>query len=69
MNFLDYVTNFQNELDKQVVQGCTSGWMEQNSGQVKYNGGNEIKIPSMTMDGLGDYDRDEGSERCCYPEI
>ncbi|MGO3650952.1 hypothetical protein [Vagococcus sp.] len=59
-NTLEYSKIFQPVLDKQVVQEATSGWMEANAGQVKYNGGNEVKLPSLTMDGLGDYDRQTG---------
>lgn len=59
-NTLEYAKIFQQELDKQVVALATSGWMEANAGMVKYNGGNECKIPVLTMDGLGDYDRTNG---------
>lgn len=59
-NNLEYAKLFQASLDKQVVQESTTGWMESNASQVKYNGGNEVKIPSILMDGLGDYDRAGG---------
>ena len=59
-NVLEYAKIFQTTLDKQAVQESTTGWMEANAGQVKYNGGNEVKIPSITMDGLADYDRTTG---------
>ena len=59
-NVLEYAKNFQQELDRQLVEDATSGWMEANAGQVKYSGGNEIKIPRITMNGLGDYDRELG---------
>lgn len=59
-NTLAYVQIFQEELDLQMIQGSTTGWMEPNSKMVKYNGGNEIKIPSVLMDGLADYDRENG---------
>lgn len=60
INTLEYAKLFQTELDKQVAQQATSGWMESNAGQVKYNGGNEIKIPDIVVQGLADYDRDNG---------
>lgn len=60
INALEFATLTQTELDKQVVAEATSGWMELNSSKVKYNGGNEVKIPKISMDGLGDYDRDNG---------
>lgn len=50
----------QKKLDQAVVIGATSGWMEANAGQVIYNGGDELKIPTMTTAGLADYDRDNG---------
>lgn len=59
-NILEYAKIFQQELDKQVVAQATSGWMEDNTGLVKYNGGNEVKIPVIEMDALGDYDRANG---------
>ena len=31
--------------------------MDANAGQVIYNGGKEVKIPKINMDGLGDYSR------------
>lgn len=60
INTLEYAKLFQTELDKQVTQQATSGWMEANAGQVKYSGGDEIKIPDLVVQGLGDYDRDNG---------
>lgn len=59
-NNLEYSKIFQPVLDKQVEQESTTGWMEANAGQVKYTGGDEVKIPSMIMDGLGDYNRQTG---------
>ena len=34
--------------------------MDANAGQVIYNGGAEVKIPKMSVQGMGDYDRDTG---------
>ena len=59
-NTIEYAKVFQQELDKQVIEGCTSGWMEENAAQVIYNGGNEIKMPKMSLQGLGSYSRSEG---------
>lgn len=60
INSLEYSKVFQTQLDQQVVHEATSGWMEVNAGQVKYSGGNEVKIPTIGTSGLGDYDRDKG---------
>ena len=63
INTLEYSKIFQQQLDQQIIEGATSGWMEDNAGQVKYSGGNEVKIPTISTQGLGDYDRDEGFVR------
>lgn len=63
INTLEYAKIFQRELDRQVEQQATSGWMEANAGQVIYNGGDEIKIPDIVVQGLADYDRDNGFVR------
>lgn len=34
--------------------------MDANAGQVKYTGGDEVKIPKISLVGLGNYDRDKG---------
>lgn len=60
MNTIETAKIFQTELDKAAVEQSTSGWMEVNDKLVKYNGGSEVKIPDLTMDGLADYDRSEG---------
>lgn len=59
-NMLEYAAIFQAELDKAAVEQATSGWMELNDKLVKYNGGSEVKIPKLDMDGLADYDRQNG---------
>ncbi len=59
-NTIEYAKVFQKELDKQILEGSTSGWMEENASQVIYNGGAEIKMPKMSMQGLGSYSRDDG---------
>lgn len=59
-NTIEYAKVFQKELDKQILEGATSGWMEENASQVIYNGGAEIKMPKMSMQGLGSYSRDDG---------
>ena len=60
LNTIQTATIIQSELDKAAVEQATSGWMEVNEKLVKYNGGAEVKIPSLDMDGLADYDRKNG---------
>jgi hypothetical protein len=59
-NTLAYASIFQQTLDKAAVQQARTGWMEGNAGKVIYKGGKEVKIPKLSMDGLGDYDRNGG---------
>lgn len=56
----EYAKVFQSELDRQVSESATSGFMEDNAGQVIYNGGKEVKVPVLALKGLANYDRDEG---------
>lgn len=56
-NTIQFATLIQNELDKTAIQESCTGWMDSNAGQVKYSGGNEVKIPTLSMDGLADYKR------------
>lgn len=60
INTIEYSKLMQKKLDQAVIIGATSGWMEANAGEVIYNGGDEVKIPTMTTAGLADYDRDNG---------
>ncbi len=60
INTLEYAGILQNKLDQHVIKSATSGWMENNAGQVKYTGGKEIKIPTIATQGLAEYDRDSG---------
>lgn len=60
VNTIQTATIIQTELDKAAVEQATSGWMEVNDKLVKYTGGAEVKIPSLEMDGLADYDRKNG---------
>ena len=60
VNTIATATLFQKNLDKQAAQQALTGWMEGNAGQVIYNGGAEVKIPKLDMDGLANYSRTDG---------
>lgn len=60
INTLQYAQILQTQLDQAAVREAVTGWMDANAGQVRYNGGNEVKIPKMSVQGLGTYDRDNG---------
>lgn len=60
INTLQYSQQFQTVLDAQMLAGATTAFMEANAGQVKYDGGDTVLIPEISMQGLAKYDRDEG---------
>lgn len=60
INVIESAKIFMEALDQQMIEGATSGWMEANAGQVKYSGGSEVKIPTISTSGLADYDRENG---------
>lgn len=60
INTLQYSQQFQTVLDAQMLASATSAFMEANAVQVKYDGGDTVHIPEISMQGLAKYDRDEG---------
>lgn len=56
-NSIERVQILQRRLDQQIIQEMTTGWMELNASQVQYTGGDEVKIPNLLVDGLGNYDK------------
>ncbi len=63
VNTIENRTLFAQACDRQIIEGATSGWMEDNAGQVKYTGGDTVKIPVLSTTGLGNYDRQAGYPR------
>ncbi len=59
-NVLSYAEIFQAGLDQQFLEISTTTWMEANSNLVRYNGGNTVQIPKLTVEGLGTYSRSGG---------
>lgn len=60
INTFEMAKIFQQSLDKQMLVGATSSWMEANATQVKYNGGDTVRMPKISTTGLATYNRDEG---------
>ena len=59
-NTFEYAKLFETNLDKLAIQTLKTGFMDGNSGQVIYTGGNEVKIPKLSLNGMGDYSRENG---------
>lgn len=60
INTLEMAKIFQQSLDKQMAIEATSGWMESNAQNVKYNGGDTVRMPRISTTGMARYDRDNG---------
>lgn len=60
INTIQTASVFQSQLDQIAVREAVTGWMDANAKQVIYNGGAEVKIPKMAVQGMADYDRDNG---------
>ena len=60
INTLEMAKIFQQSLDKQMGIEATSGWMESNAVNVKYNGGDTVRMPRISTTGMARYDRDNG---------
>lgn len=63
INTLATATLFMTTLDKVAIRDMVTGWMDANAGRVIYNGGSEVKIPKLSVQGMGDYDRDNGYQK------
>lgn len=63
INTIEKAALFQSALDKQMLVGATSSWMEGNAKNVQYNGGDTVKMPEISVGGLAKYDRDTGFTR------
>lgn len=59
-NVLAYAEIWQQALDQQMLEVATTAWMEANASQVRYNGGSKVRIPKMSLEGLGSYSRSAG---------
>lgn len=59
-NTIEKVALIQTTLDKAMIQGAVTGFMEGNVGNLIYKGGDEVKIPMIDMDGLANYNRQTG---------
>lgn len=57
MNSLAFAQILMTKLDQKAIQTLCTGWMDSNAGQVKYTGGNEVKIPTIATQGLANYGR------------
>ena len=63
INTISFATALTAELDKATEQGAVTGFMADNVLRTKFVGAHTVLIPSVELDGLGDYDHDTGFTR------
>lgn len=54
-NKIEKIAIVNKKLDQLIVSQMTTAWMEVNQSQVQYWGGDEVKIPMLTVDGMANY--------------
>lgn len=60
INTLAMATKMTEALDKAIVQNAVTGVFADGTMKAQFIGAKTVKIPSLNMDGLGNYDRDNG---------
>lgn len=59
-NTISYASKYAPELDKMIVQTAKTGFFTDNAFKAKFIGAKTVKIPRLTMVGLGNYSRTDG---------
>ncbi len=59
-NVFAFATKMTDELDKAVTQKAVTGFFADNQLRQQFVGAKTVMIPSVSLSGLGDYDRDGG---------
>lgn len=60
INTLEFQTKLTGELDKKLVQAAQTSFFADNALRTKFVGAKTVLIPDVDMQGLGNYDRDDG---------
>lgn len=60
LNTLDFNSKLSGELDKVLIQKAETSFLADNAMRAKFVGTRNVLIPDLDMQGLGDYDRDNG---------
>lgn len=53
---LDYAHAYQTFIDEELAAASATEWMAAQSGQVRFSGGRDVEISTLTTTGLGNYD-------------
>ncbi len=60
LNTLEFASKFAGELDKRLIQDAQTGFFADNALKSKFVGAKTVIIPDMQLQGLANYDRDNG---------
>ena len=52
----DYAKAYQQFIDEELAASSATAWMIPEAGKVRFTGGRDIEISTLSTTGLGDYD-------------
>lgn len=62
----DYAKAYQQFIDEEMAAASATAWMVPEAGKVRFTGGREVEISTLSTTGLGDYDATK-SDGSAYP--
>lgn len=62
----DYAKAYQQFIDEELVAASATAWMIPEAGKVRFTGGRDVEISTLSTSGLGDYDASK-SDGSAYP--
>lgn len=63
---LDYAKAYQQFIDEEMTAASATAWMIPPAGKVRFSGGRDVEISTLTTTGLGNYDSSK-SDGSAYP--
>ena len=63
---LDYAKAYQQFMDEELTAASATAWMIPEAGKVRFTGGRDVEISTLSTSGLGDYDATK-SDGSAYP--
>ena len=64
---LDYAKAYQQFIDEELAASSATAWMIPEAGKVRFTGGRDIEISTLSTTGLGDYDATK-ADGSAYPQ-
>ena len=52
----DYAKAYQQFIDEELMAASATGWMIPEAGKVRFAGGRDVEISTLSTSGLGSYD-------------